>query len=92
MPRNADGSLPVAVLGLKLRLWEGEVGGIETTWLRWADQNGLLPLPVERAHQRAEAERERAEADRQRADKAEQELLRLRALLGQHGDASSQDG
>ena len=113
LQRDADGGLPVAVLGLKLVLWRGEFGGIATTWLRWADHNGLLPLPVEVADRRAEAERERAESERERAeaereraesereqaelereraDKAEQELVRLRALLAQQGSPSSRDG
>jgi Uma2 family endonuclease len=87
VPRDADGNLPVAVLGLKLALWRGEVGGIATTWLRWADQDGLLPLPVELANQRADAADERAKAELERAEKAERELARLRALLEQHDKA-----
>lgn len=76
---DADGGLPVAVLGLRLVLWEGAHEDITGTWLRWADEDGLLPLPVESATRRAEAER-------QRADRAEQELARLRALLAASGD------
>ncbi|WP_295426397.1 Uma2 family endonuclease [uncultured Thiodictyon sp.] len=99
--RDADGNLPVAVLGLKLVLWEGEFDGIAATWLRWADRDGLLPLPVEVASRRAaaaetraeaeqaraETERTRAQAERERAEHAEQELARLRALLAGPGNS-----
>jgi len=81
--RDVDGSLPVAVLGLKLALWEGEFDGIAAIWLRWADRDGLLPLPVEVASRRAAAAETRAAAERLRADaeqaRAETERMRAQA-------------
>ena len=90
--RDADGGLSMAVLGLRFVLWQGEFDGIEATWLRWADAEGLLPLPVEVASQQAEAERARADMERERADTAEQELARLCALLAQQDNASPGNG
>ena len=86
LPTEDDGSLPVAVLGLKLVLWEGEFDGIPATWRRWADRDGLLPLPVEVANRRAAAAETRAAAERLRAEQAEQELARLSALLAGPGN------
>jgi hypothetical protein len=80
---DTEGCLPVPELGLRLCLWQGEYIGVETTWLRWADNEGLLPLPEE-------TERARADAERRRADQAEAELQRLRAeLAGLRGDGGT---
>ncbi len=51
---DTEGCLPVPELGLRLCLWQGEYIGVETTWLRWADNEGLLPLPEEAERARAE--------------------------------------
>jgi Uma2 family endonuclease len=49
-------------LGLSLTRWRGVFKGIETVWLRWADENGeLLPTAEEQAHQFARQERQRAQ-------------------------------
>jgi Uma2 family endonuclease len=76
LPRDKDGCLPVPSLNLRLCLWQGEYLGVETTWLRWADDQCLLPLPEE-------AQRQRADQEQQRAEAAEQEIVRLRAELEQ---------
>ena len=60
---------------------------MESTWLRWADNDGLLLLPEETERARADAAQLRADAERHRADVAEAELQRLRAeLAGRRGD------
>ncbi|MFZ4727658.1 MAG: Uma2 family endonuclease [Pseudanabaena sp.] len=59
-------------LEMGLGLWQGVYQGAEGLWLRWYDQSGWLPTPVEQAKtesQRAEAESQRAESESQRAEK-----------------------
>jgi Uma2 family endonuclease len=86
LERDAEGCLPVPELGLWLCLWQGEYLGVATTWLRWADDDGLLLLPEEAERARADDAEQRAAAERRRADSAEAELQRLRAeLAGQRG-------
>ena len=81
-PIAADlaGRLPSRQLGLLLARWQGEYGGEEATWLRWAMPDGtLLPTGAElaaAAAQRADAERERAERAEQRLAELEQRLAR----------------
>lgn len=58
--RDLDGGLPVPVPGLRLALWPGTYIGIDATRLRWADADGLLPLPEEGAARQAEAAEQRA--------------------------------
>lgn len=61
-------------IGLGVKLWKGIYKNIDTTWVRWCDQNGnLLPLPAEQADE----ERQRAEQERERADRL---VAQLRAL------------
>jgi len=55
LERDAEGCLPVPELGLRLCLWQGEYLGAETTWLRWVDNEGFLPLPEEAERARANA-------------------------------------
>lgn len=70
-----------ALLGVGLRVWEGEFEGLHARWLRWCDASGE-PLPTGR--ERADAERVRADAERERADaeraRAERLAEKLRAL------------
>jgi Uma2 family endonuclease len=71
-------------LKLSLTLWQGEFEGKVDTWLRWADEQGVLILTgkerAEQEHQHAEQERQRAEQEHQRAEqerqRAEQEHQR----------------
>jgi hypothetical protein len=87
LERDAEGCLPVLELGLRLCLWQGEYIGVGSTWLRWADNDGLLLLPEETERARTDAAQLRADAERHRADVAEAELQRLRAeLAGRRGD------
>ena len=90
LERDAEGCLPVPELGLRLCLWQGEYIAVETTWLRWADNEDFLPLPEEAERARANAAQQRADAERRRADQAEAELQRLRAELAglRGGDAT----
>jgi Uma2 family endonuclease len=81
LQRDGEGCLPVPELGLRLCLWQGEYIGVETTWLRWADDGGLLLLPEEAERARADAAQRQADAERRRAETAEAELRRLRAEL-----------
>ena len=55
LERDAEGCLPVPELGLRLCLWQGEYLGAETTWLRWVDNEGFLPLPEEAERARPNA-------------------------------------
>jgi len=80
-----DGEFVCRQLGLKLALWHGTIGGIETDWLRWFDATGRpLPTPAEAEAQRAEEEARRAEQEARRAEqearRAEQEALRAARL------------
>lgn len=50
VPLEPDGSMNCEQLGLKLVVWEGEVEGITSRWLRWATPGGvLLPTGTETA-------------------------------------------
>ena len=79
--RDKDGCLPVPSLGLRLCLWPGKYLGVAATWLRWADDHGLLLLAEEAERQQANTETQKAQIQQQRAETAEQELIRLRAEL-----------
>ena len=69
-------------LKLGLALWEGTFEGVQSTWLRWTDEQAvLIPTGKERAEQ---AEHLLAE-ERQRAE-------RLEALLRQSGIDPEQGG
>jgi len=75
---DEQGQLVSTVLELALVRWAGVYKGIETTWLRWADRDGmLLPTAEERAIQETEQERQRAEQERQRADRLAEQLRSL---------------
>ncbi len=69
---DANGDLPVEVLGLSLGLRPGDQYEEPGPFLRWIDRDGqTVPLGRERAErerERAERERERAEQERERAD------------------------
>ncbi len=84
--------LPVAAdnfgtVGLGLRLWEGIYEGVDETWLRWCDTEGLIPTGNEKATDfelTAKAERQKAERESRRADeemaRANEEKLRADQL------------
>jgi Uma2 family endonuclease len=78
---DANGDLPVEVLGLSLGLRAGDQYEEPGPFLRWIDRDGqTVPL----GRERAERERERAERERERADAAERRLAELEALLAKH--------
>jgi hypothetical protein len=66
---------PWANIGLGLRLWQGTFQGIEDTWLRWCDSNGVV-IPTASEHAALLAERAR-QAD-ERIRELEAELRRLK--------------
>jgi Uma2 family endonuclease len=90
-------------LGLALVRWYGVYEDAETTWLRWATLDGVLPTPqealglerqrAETERQRAETERQQTEAERQRADaearRAEAERQRAK-VEAQRAEAEAQ--
>jgi hypothetical protein len=65
-------------VGLGLTLWQGRYAGVETEWLRWHDQGGLLiPTGGERADQeilRGDQEKARADEQAERAKRLEAQL------------------
>ena len=69
---DANGELPIEVLGLSLGLRAGDQYEEPGPFLRWIDGDGqTVPLGRERAErerERAEQERERAEQERERAE------------------------
>lgn len=79
----------LAQVELGVTLWRGNYGGIERTWLRWCDRNGvLLATGLEaklQEQQRAEQERQRAEQERQRAEQEHQRADVLAARLRELG-------
>ena len=83
--RQVEARFPLLKLGLML--WEGTFEGVPGTWLRWADDHGvLIPSGKERAdreRQRADQERQRAEQERQHADLERQRAEQVEHLLGQ---------
>jgi Uma2 family endonuclease len=80
---DANGELPVEVLGLSLGLRAGDQYEEPGPFLRWIDRDGqTVPL----GRERAERERERAERERERADAAERRLAELEALLAKRRD------
>jgi len=73
--------------GLWLGLWEGKFLERQGTWLRLYTSDGELALRYD------EAAKQLADEQRRRADAAEQELVRLRALLtGQEHQAGTKNG
>jgi len=87
---DEQGRFWIPELNLFLGVWYGPRLGSTIHWLRWWDEAGNLLLwsfeKAEQEAQRAEQEAQRAEQERQRADAAEQELARLRSLLGERVD------
>ena len=87
IPPDEHGGLPCLGLGLTLVRWQGDYGGVDATWLRWAAQDGtLLPTPDESTQLerlRAEQEQLRAEQERERADEAERRNAELLARIEQ---------
>ncbi len=83
-----NGALYSERMGLYLTPWYGTILDAETTWLRWADTNGvLLPTGVELAEEKQrEAEQAQREATqaRKNAEQAEQKAQELEALLAQY--------
>jgi hypothetical protein len=66
-------------IGLGLRLWQGTFEGVEDTWLRWCDANGvLIPTAEERSAQHVEEARLTAEEARQAKEHARQADERAR--------------
>jgi Uma2 family endonuclease len=86
MVPEADGRLVSSRLDLSLVRWQGEFGGVEVQWLRWATRDGT-PLPT--AQELSDQERARAEAAERRIAELEAQLAReRRARDGPHrGDA-----
>jgi hypothetical protein len=66
---------PWANIGLGLRLWQGTFEGVEETWLRWCDANGVI-IPT--GEERAAALAERARQADERIRELEAELRRLK--------------
>lgn len=66
------GLMPQIELGLTL--WEGAYQGLQLTWLRWCDKDGIL-IPL--GHERADQERARADQESARAERL---AARLREL------------
>ena len=80
---DAAGRLYSQELGLSLGIWERDIGGFLTTWLRFFDGEGkVLPTPTEAARAHADAEEQRAEA-------AVAENARLRALLTKQSSSTN---
>jgi Uma2 family endonuclease len=72
---------PWANIGLGLRLWQGAFEGIEDTWLRWCDTNGVvIPTGAERAAALEEQARLASEDARQASDRARKAEERNREL------------
>ena len=69
------------MLELGLTTWEGVLGTMSGTWLRWCDHKGnLIPLGHERADRekkRTERQKKRAEREKQRADALAERLRQL---------------
>ena len=75
--RDAQGRLPSPLLGLSLVLWKGVYRGIEGTWLRWANAQGVpLPTDAEAAHALADEEKQNAEREKQNAEREKQNAER----------------
>jgi Uma2 family endonuclease len=88
--------LPRVELGLTL--WQGTFQGMEETWLRWCDREGVVIATgnelaeqerkrLKQARQRTQRERQRTKQERQRAEqerqRAEQERQRAEQLAAQ---------
>jgi hypothetical protein len=69
-------------VNLGLTFWEGEFEGLNTTWLRWCDENGNLLLTGDELAQKAILETQEAN---KKAEKAENELEKLKEKLRQQG-------
>ncbi len=69
---DSEGRLRCEQLGLYLAKARSTLYAVDTSWLRWLDENGrVLELPIERANlevARADAETARADAETARAD------------------------
>lgn len=76
-------------VGLGLTLWQGRFEDMESTWLRWTDEQGkLIPTAGESAtleRERVVVENQRAESEKQRADSAERRVQELLELLKKNG-------
>jgi Uma2 family endonuclease len=64
---DEPGRIPSPLLNLSLRWWDGEYGGVETRWLRWADADGAI-LPTDTEAAQAEARAAQADAQAAQAD------------------------
>ena len=64
----------LSLVGLGLRLWEGEYQDMSALWLRWCDEKGDLLLT---GAERAERETERAERETERAQRLAAKLREL---------------
>ena len=74
IPPDSDGNLVSQQLELMLTRWQGSFKGVETTWLRWSNLDGVL-LPTDQ--EQAALAQQQAEDERQRADRL---AARLREL------------
>jgi hypothetical protein len=72
---------PWPMIGLGLRLWQGNFEGVNETWLRWCDASGEIILTAEEraalADERARLAEERARLVEDRNRELEAELRRL---------------
>lgn len=86
----------IPLVGLGLKLWDGEYQDYKAVWLRWCDKNGkLIPTGAEKVTQenrRATREKRKAlheaqkvREEKQRADSAEERARRLAAKLRKLG-------
>jgi Uma2 family endonuclease len=79
---------PWPTVGLGLRLWQGRFEGVEETWLRWCDANGvIIPTGEERTAQ----ERERADREADRASEAETRASREKARARREKDRANRE-
>ena len=76
---NDKGWLWCEEVDLWLGLWKGKYQGINRTWLRFYNADGVL------IYTGLETEAQRAEAEAQRANAAEEKAKHLAALLAEHG-------
>ena len=85
---NAQGQYWIDSIGLSLGVWYGKRLEITTHWLRWWDKEGNLLLW---GSEQIAQERQKTERERQRAESAEQEVAKLREMLGKAGISEEED-
>ncbi|MGK7952771.1 MAG: Uma2 family endonuclease [Xenococcaceae cyanobacterium] len=85
---DAQGHYWIDSIGLSLGVWYGKRLEITTYWLRWWDKEGNLLLW---GSEQVAQERQQTERERQRAESAEQEVAKLREMLGKAGISEEED-